>query len=85
MLYAGDLVGVLVIDGGDVVGVAEMGDADEVVVLDEPIAVVKTVGGAVEGGRNAAHEIPVKQLIPLGHPYPVGQAVASEQLAAASS
>ena len=70
---------------GDEVGSVEMGDADEVVVLDVPSAVVKTVGGALEGGSDVPHEIPAKQLIPLGHPSPVGQAVVSEQLDMASS
>jgi len=42
-------------------------------------------GDAVEGGSNAAHEMPVKQLIPVGHPAPLGQLVASEQLDMASS
>jgi hypothetical protein len=59
MLNTGDPVGVVVIDGVDVVGVEETGDADEIVVLNEPTAVIKTVGGALEGGRKAEHEIPV--------------------------
>ena len=44
----------------------------------------KVVGGGV-GVINAAHEMPVKQFIPLGHPPPLGQPVASEQLDMASS
>ena len=79
------MVGAIVVDGEDVVGATDTGDADGVVALSEPAAVVRRVGGAVEGGRNAAHEIPAKQLIPSGHPSPVGQAVASEQLEMASS
>jgi hypothetical protein len=43
------------------------------------------MGGALEGGIDAAHVMPVKQLIPLGHPPPVGQPVVSEQLDTASS
>jgi hypothetical protein len=51
-----------------------------------PISVFqKVVGGALEGGSSAAHEMPLKQFIQLGHPPPLGQPVASEQLDMASS
>jgi len=45
--------------GGDVIGVEETGEANDIVVLNEPATVIKTVGGALEGGRKAEHEIPV--------------------------
>ena len=86
MLYTGDLDGAIVVGEvglGDVVGVAGTGDADKSDASVPPVA--KTVGGALEGGSNAAHEMPVKQLIQLGHPAPLGQPVASEQLNMASS
>ena len=86
MLYTGDMDGEIVVgevELGDVVGAAGTGDADEVVASVPPVA--KTVGGALEGGSNAAHEMPVKQFIPLRHPPPLGQPVASEQVDMASS
>ena len=85
MLYTGDLDGAIVVgevEFGDVVGVAGTGDADESASVP-PVA--KNVGGALEGGSSAAHEMPLKQFIPLGHPAPLGQPVASEQLDMASS
>ena len=86
MLCTGDLDGAIVVgevELGDVVGVAGTGDADESAASVPPV--VKTVGGALEGGSSAAHEMPLKQFIPLGHPAPLGQPVASEQLDMASS
>ncbi len=72
---------------GDEVGAVEVGDADDATVALD----VRTVGGALEGDSDdddddaMSHVIPAKQLVPSGQPNPVGQAVASEQIAMASS
>ncbi len=71
---------------GDIVGDTSNPTPAELAIASLP-AFITITGGAVkaEAVEGAAHEMPAKQVIPSGHPAPVGQLVASEQLDKASS
>lgn len=80
----GAFEGIVVIVGevvmGDVISDEVTGEADK----DES-STARIMGAALDGGSGGTHVMPTKQFISVGHPDPVGQALASVQLEMASS